>query len=253
LDALGKLGINPIYLLSQIVVFSVLAFLLVRFLFNPILSMMDKRRERIAKGLEDARAAEEARSQADQETAKITENARKKAQQIVAEANTSADQVRANIEAQANEQAKKILAQAREDAELERNKILSEMRGQIGALSISAAQKIIGETLDEKRQLALVQEFFSGIKVGKIALADALSQTDLSGEIAVVPSALPLSEAEQESYQATLVERLGRDAQVIFRTDPAILGGVSIQIGDQVVDDSVAGKLEALKGSLAAG
>lgn len=253
MDALGKLGINPIYLLSQIVVFSVLAFLLVRFLFNPILNVMDKRRERIAKGLEDARAAEEAREKADQEAAKITENARKKAQQIVAEANSSADQVRANIEAQANEQAKKILAQAREDAELERNKILSEMRGQIGALAISAAQKIIGEALDERRQLALVQEFFSGVKAGKLTLAGALSQAGLSGEMAVVTSALPLNEVEQESYRATLLERLGRDVEVIFRTDPTILGGVSIQIGDQILDDSVAGKLEALKGSLAAG
>ncbi len=251
MDAVAKLGINPIYLLSQIVVFSVLAFLLGKFMYNPILNMLEKRKERIAKGLEDARAADEARAKADEEAARILEEARKKAQQIVAEATTSAEQVRTNIEAQADEQALKILAQAREDAESERNQILSEMRGQIGALSIAAAQKILGESLDEQRQLALVQEFFSGIKAGRVA--QLVKAGDLTAKTVVVTSALPLSEPEQAIYRAALVERLGSQADVSFVTDPSLLGGVSIRVGDQILDDSIAGKLEDLRGQLVAG
>ncbi len=251
MDAIAKLGINPIYLLSQILVFGVLAFLLGKFLYNPILNMLEQRKERIAKGLEDARAAAEARAKADEEAAKILEEARKKAQQVVAEANASAEQVRANIEAQADEQRRKILAQAREDAEVERDRVLSEMRGQIGSLAIAAAHKIVGETLDEKRQSALVQEFFSGIEAGKVSI---LSETHkLVGKTAVVTSALPLGETEQATYRATLIERLGQDAEISFRTDPSILGGVIVQVGDQVVDDSVAGKLDSLKAKLVTG
>ena len=67
MDALAKLGINPIYLLSQLLVFSVLAYLLGKLMYNPILNMLEKRKEVIAKGLEDARAAEEARAKADEE------------------------------------------------------------------------------------------------------------------------------------------------------------------------------------------
>ncbi len=248
MDALGRLGINPIYLLSQIVVFSVLAFLLGRFLYNPILDMLEKRKERIAKGLEDARAAEEARAKADEAAAAILDEARKKAQQVIAEASTGAEQVGANIEAQAGEEAKKILAQAREDAQLERDQILSEMRGQIGALAIAAAQRIIGETLDEQRQQTLVKEFFSGIKAGQIA---TLEDVKLVGDTAVVTSALPLDSTEQTTYKSVLEGIVGEDTEVSFRTDPTILGGVIIQVGDQLVDDSVAGKLGDLKAELA--
>ena len=248
MEALNNLGINPIYLLSQILTFAVLAFLLVKFLYNPILDMLEKRKEVIAKGLEDARAAGEARARADEEVAKIIDEARKKAQQVVAEASTSAEQVSVNIEAQAEEQRKKILAQAQEDARLERDQVLSEMRGQVGALAVAAAQKIIGETLDEKRQLALVHEFFSGIQEGKVAVLDA----KLAGKAAVVTSALPLDEAERATYQSTLNAQLGTDVEVLFKTDPAILGGVIVQVGDQVVDDSVAGKLGVLKSQLVA-
>jgi F-type H+-transporting ATPase subunit b len=222
--------------------------LLGKFMYNPILNMLEKRKEVIAKGLEDARAAEEARARADEEAAKIIEEARKKAQQVVAEANTSAEQVRANIEAQAEEQRRKILAQAQEDAQLERDRVLSEMRGQVGALAMAAAQKIIGETLDEKRQQALVREFFSGVQEGKVAVLDA----KLAGHSAVITSALPLDEGERATYQSALKAKLGADVEVVFKTDPAILGGVIVQVGDQVVDDSVAGKLGLLKSQLVA-
>lgn len=251
MEALTRLGINPIYLLSQIVVFAVLAFLLIKFLYNPILDMLEKRAGRIAKGLEDARAAEEARARADENAAATIEEARGNARQIVAEASTSAETVRANIEAQAEEQARRILAQAREDAGLERDKILSEMRGQIGALAIAAAQKLIGETLDEQRQLAMIQQFFSGIKAGEITLLDSLAE--LEGKTAIVTSALPLGEIERANYTAALAEQLGQEIEVSFRADPTILGGVSIQVGSQVVDDSVAGKLNELKAKLTAG
>lgn len=250
MEALARLGINPIYLLSQIVVFSVLAFLLSKFLYNPVLNMLEKRKDRIAKGLEDARAAQEARAKADEAAAEIIEEARRKAQQVIAEASHSAEQVRVNIQAQAEEEAKKTVAQAWEDAQLERDKILSEMRGQIGVLAIAAAQKVVGEVLDEERQLALVREFFSGIKAGRIAV---LEEAKLVGESAVVTSALPLDPEEQASFQSILKARLGPGTEVVFRADPAILGGVIVQVGAQVLDDSLAGKLDELKGRLAAG
>ena len=148
MDAVAKLGINPIYLLSQIIVFAILAFLLAKLLYNPILNMLEKRKEQIAKGLEDARAAEEARARADEEAAQIVEAARKQAQGIIAEANTSAEQVRTNIKVQAEEEARRIHSQAEEDAEMKRDQALTEMRSQISSLAIAAAQKILGESLD---------------------------------------------------------------------------------------------------------
>jgi F-type H+-transporting ATPase subunit b len=245
LEALSNLGINPIYLLSQIVTFGLLAFLLSKLLYNPILNVLEARRERIAKGLEDARAAEEARAQADEETSRIIEEARKRGQQVVAEANASAEQVRSNIEAQAEEERRRILAQARQDAEAERNQVLSEMREQLGALAIAAAERILDTELDPGRQNELVRRFFSGIQSGQVRVLEG--QARLGGERAVVTTAVPLNQKEKELYEAALKAQLGTDAAADFKTDPSILGGVIIRVGDQVIDDSVAAKLEGMK------
>jgi len=251
LEALANLGINPIYLLSQIVTFFLLAFLLSKLLYNPILNVLEARRERIAKGLEDARAAEEARAQADEEASRIMEEARKRGQQVVAEANTSAEQVRSTIEAQAEEERRRILAQARQDAEAERNQVLSEMREQIGALAIAAAERILDTELNPERQNELVRHFFSGIQTGRVRVLEG--QPRLGGQRAVVTTAVPLDQEEKELYEAALKAQLGPDATVDLKTDPSILGGVIIRVGDQVIDDSVVAKLEGMRTRLSEG
>lgn len=243
-----QLGINPIILLSQIVNFVVLAFLLRRFAYKPILDMLDKRRERIEKGLEDARLAEEARANAESERQQVLEQARVEAQEIVAEASQRGEAQAAKIIEEAQGQAQKVLEEAQVEAEAERDRMLGELRGQIAALSIAAANQIIGETLDERRQMQLVDEFFSGVKAGKVKVTDEVSA--LAGAKAVVTSALPLTKADQETYRSHLQAQLGADATIEFKTNPTILGGVVLRVGDVVLDDSVAGKVGALRQSL---
>jgi len=245
---LEQLGINPIFLLSQIVNFAILAFLLRRFAYTPILNALDQRRERIEKGLEDARLAEEARANAESERQQILDQARAEAQGVVAEANQRGELQAAKIVEDAQTQAQAIREEARAEAQAERNRMLGEMRGQISALAIAAANQLIGASLDEQRQMELVNEFFSGVKAGKVSVADQAGV--LAGKKAVVTSALPLSDADQATFRAYLQGQLGADASIEFRTNPAILGGVVLRVGDMVVDDSVSGKLGALRQSL---
>ncbi|NJN43518.1 MAG: F0F1 ATP synthase subunit delta [Anaerolineae bacterium] len=101
--------------------------------------------------------------------------------------------------------------------------------------------------MDEKRQHALVQEFFSGVKAGKVAVLEGAS---VSGATAEVTSALPLNESEQETVKRDVLAKVGGEATVAFRVDPAILGGLVIRVGDKVVDGSVAGQLGNLRESL---
>lgn len=243
-----QLGINPIFLLSQIVNFAILAFLLRRFAYTPILNALDQRRERIEKGLEDARLAEEARANAESERQQILDQARAEAQGVVAEANQRGEAQAAKIVEDAQTQAQAIREEARAEAQAERNRMLGEMRGQISALAIAAANQLIGASLDERRQMELVNEFFSGVKAGKVRVADQAGV--LTGKKAVVTSALPLSDADQATFRAYLQGQLGADAAIEFRTNPAILGGVVLRVGDMVVDDSVSGRLGALRQSL---
>ena len=241
------LGINLGYLLVQVFNFLIIFVILAAWMYKPLLNMMKERREIIAKGLEDARIASEARENAEKEAEEILAKAQQESGKIVREATERGEQVRVEIKEAAETEIVKLREEATADAQQEKEKILGDLRGQVAALSIAAAQKVIGESLDEKRQRALIDDFFSGVKTGKVVLLEGKSITGISAE---VTSALPLTKKEQETVSKDVVGKLGESATISFRVDPNILGGLVIRIGDKILDGSVAGKLESLSRSL---
>ena len=241
------LGINLGYLFVQILNFAIIFIVLRVWVYKPILGLLERRRERIAQGLEDARVAAEARANAEKEAQAILGRAQADANQKVRESAERAEQVAREIHAAAEKDAAAVRAAAAGEAEHARSAALGELRGQVAALAIAAAQKLIGESHDEKRQRHLVQEFFSGIKEGRVVV---LEGETLQGASAEVTSALPLTEAEQDTVRKQLAKPLGAGAPLSFRINPAILGGLVIRVGDKVIDGSVAGQLEGLRQSL---
>jgi F-type H+-transporting ATPase subunit b len=243
---LDKLGLNLGYLLLQVFNFLILFVVLRVWVYKPILGLLEKRRNTIAQGLEDARVAAEARADAEKEAAKILASAQAEAGKVVREATERATSAGKDVKAAADAEAIKVREVAMAEAELERNRILGDLRGQVAALALAAANKLVGEALDEKKQHALIDEFFSGVKSGKIVVLDDVA---FKGESADVTSALPLNDKEQETVKKNILEKVGAKA-VAFHVDPSILGGLVIKVGDKVLDGSVAGKLEGLRQSL---
>jgi F-type H+-transporting ATPase subunit b len=237
MDVLSNLGINPGYLLMQIALFVTFVVLLYHFLYQPILTTLEERKARIAKGLEDARQAAIARDNADAEAKKILDRARAEAATLRQQGAEQAEETRKGIIRQAEEEAKAIVADARADAEAERNRILADLRSQVVSIAIAATNKLVQASLDGDRQRALISDFLAEPPAGV---------TQLTGEQAVVTSALPLTEQEKSRIQSALTVD-----NVEFRVDPTILGGLIIRVGDQVVDDSVAYQLGELRESLA--
>ena len=239
MDILNNIGINPVFLLAQIINFVVLAVLLRALLYGPITKMLDERRAKIEKGLEDARQAEAARANAETERQKILDGARAEAQKIRAEANQQAEQTAAKMRADAQAEAEKTKADALAELSGERDKMLSELRGQIAALAIAASNKLIGESLDRRRQEALIADFFA-----KVPADVRVSLSGVAGE-AEIYSAVPLTPDEQVRVKSEL--SLGVAS---FKVDPRLLGGLRVRVGDKVVDGSVAAQLESLHASL---
>ncbi|HEX6304742.1 MAG TPA: F0F1 ATP synthase subunit B [Anaerolineales bacterium] len=242
------LGISLGYLLVQIFNFAILFVILRAWVYKPILGLLEQRREAIAQGLEDARIAAEARENAEQEAEKILSEAQSRASEIVREATERAEQQGREIIAEAEEEATQKRQEAMQEAEREKERILADLRGQVASLAMAAAQKLIGDSLDQQRQRALIDQFFSGVKAGKVTV---LEGGRISGASAEVTSALPLTDEEKESVKEDILTKLGEPATVTYRVDPSILGGLVIQVGDQVLDGSVAGRLEEMRQRLA--
>ncbi|MCC6146344.1 MAG: F0F1 ATP synthase subunit B [Anaerolineaceae bacterium] len=241
------LGISLGYLLVQLFNFAIMFVVINAWVVKPIIKMLDKRRETIAQGLEDARVAAEARANAEREAAKIVNEAQQNAATVMREASDRAEKVELEIRSEAEAEVVRQRQASLEEIEQERDVMLANLRNQVVSISMAAAQKLIGESMDEKRQRILLEEFFAGVQNGKLVV---LKDQALSGESAEVTTALPLSKDEQKMVASNLQGTLRDGAEVKFRVDPSILGGLVLRVDDRVVDGSVAGKLQSLRQSL---
>ncbi len=238
-----KLGINLGYLIVQILNFVVIFLVVKKWIYDPMLKYLEKRRNTIAEGVENARIASEERANAEQQAQKILAEAQAKAAEVMREATIRADAVAQDIKNAAEGEALKIREAAKAELDKEKGVLLEQLRPEITALALSAAQKIIGESLDEQRQRALLAEFFSGVKANKVVLLEGES---ISGAEAEVVSALPLTASEKDIVSKDILAKSGAQ-KVSFLVDPSILGGLVIKVGDRILDGSVSSKLDELK------
>lgn len=242
-----KLGINLGFLLVHIINFAIVYVVLRAWVFGPVTKMLEERRNKIAQGLEDARVAADARASAEKEAEKIIGEAQLKANEIIRDSTSRAESIQKDLVSEAKVGIEKQRENALAEVEEERVRLLSEMRGDVSAIAIAAAQKLIGEALDDKRQRTLLAEFFSGVKDGRVVVMD---EQAVSGSSAEITSALPLTEDEQAQVKKDVLKKIGDAATISFRIDPSILGGLIVKVGDRVVDGSVAGQLSNLQRSL---
>src|SRR4030095_13556746 len=99
---------------------------------------------------------------------------------IVREATERASTAGQDVKAAAEAEAAKAREAAVAEAEVERNRILGDLRSQVASLAIAAANKLVGEALDEKKQRSLLDEFLSGGKSGKLIVLDGDNSQDES-------------------------------------------------------------------------
>ena len=79
------------------------------------------------------------------------------------------------------------------------------------------------------------------------ALSRVMSEEAGGPLSAVVTSAVPLSDEERAKIEAALMKRFGANLEFTYQVDAEILGGLIVQVGDKLIDDSVRGRLNALR------
>lgn len=157
-QAFEALGLNLPAIIAQTFNFVVLLVVLRTFLFKPILKMLDERRAKIAEGLN---AAELARAEAAQAQANIQEQieaARKEGQELIANAQTISGRIQAEAREQASRDRDATVERARQEIQLERDRAIAELRGEFADITVRAAERIIGQSLDPQAHERIIQE-----------------------------------------------------------------------------------------------
>ena len=154
----ASLGINLPLLVVFVVNFIVLLVMLRLFLYKPVMKVLDERAKRAREAIELAEATKKEYDQAKDEVQKQIEKGRQEAQAIIGQAMQVAERLKEESRQEAAKQAQVIVDRARSELEAERDKIVGDLRREFVDISISAAEKVIKETLNKEKHRKLIEE-----------------------------------------------------------------------------------------------
>jgi F-type H+-transporting ATPase subunit b len=157
-ETADKFGLDWPHFIAQCLSFTLVAVLLVKFAYKPVLAVLAERRQRIADGLADAEKnkAELARTEAMQR--EVLEKANVQAVKLIDEARAAAARVQEQETQKAIAQAEQIIVKAREAAAIEHQRMLTELKREVGSLVVRTTAAVAGKVLTPEDQQRLVEE-----------------------------------------------------------------------------------------------
>jgi len=221
-----------------------------KFLYKPVGRMLAEREERIAGSL---KKAEEDRNEAEALLARyeeIIKGAQAEAQKIISDANIQAEEIRAKAGEEARQEADLILTRARNTIAEERAKALNDLQDDLANLIVTGASRLIQKELSVEDHRAMVQEIVEQELVSLVQQYLKEAVTDRENVEAELVTAHSLDPAEIQAISQALGQALGKKVNLKAKVDPNILGGVTLQVGEILVNDSLASRLIQLKETL---
>ena len=157
-------------ILAQMLNFFILVWILARFAYKPLVSMMQERKERIAKDLADAQASRTEAEQFKADYAAQIANARQEAQQIVEKAVQQAEATTREQLAAAREQIEREKERARQDIVNERDRAMNNLRNEVISLSVAMATKVVAKDMDSETNTKLIEDAIAKLDSKTIGL-----------------------------------------------------------------------------------
>jgi F-type H+-transporting ATPase subunit b len=153
---MDALGIEWRILLAQTISFSIVFFVLWKFAYKPIFSVLQARQEKIAQSLANAEKIKTDVARTEAERQKILADAGDKANKLIDEAREAAARVRELETQKAIAAAEQIVSKAREAAAQERVQMLGDLKREVGRLVVKTTTTVTGKILtpDDQRRLA---------------------------------------------------------------------------------------------------
>lgn len=145
-------------LFAQFIVFFVLAWVVMRFIWPPLIQALDERRAKIAEGLSAAEDSIAEKASTDATIKELLKGAKLEAAEIVSMAQQRAEDTVEQSRGEAQVVANKQIEAAHEKINLETNKAKEALRNEVAALSLEGARRIIGKEIDQETHEKLLKE-----------------------------------------------------------------------------------------------
>ena len=152
------LGFNIPLLLAQVINFLIVLVALRLFLYRPVLNMLDRRAQRVKEGLEAADQSKTQAQQAEEQVAQQLAEARSQGQALIGQAQEAASRIQEEARGQARREGEVLLERARSEIQLERDQAIAELRREFADITVNAAEKVIGQSLDRQAHRRLIDE-----------------------------------------------------------------------------------------------
>lgn len=149
---IGKFGIDWQLIVAQAINFVIVAFLLWRFAFKPVMATLDERQKKISEGLQFAEESKKQLAETEKKQGEVLREANNRAQEILHEAREKAGQFEEKMKADTAAQIEEMRKRAEEANERERQKIMSEVREEIARLVVLTSAKVLRRELDEEER-----------------------------------------------------------------------------------------------------
>ena len=150
------MGINLPGLITQLISFAILVFLLTRFLYKPVVKLLDERAEKIKKGLSDAESASKGAEEAASKIEEELSQARLEGKKLVEAAREASNQLREDEKEKIAVEISQMMEKAKKEINSERDSAILELKNRFGELVVDAAGKVIEKEIDEKSHSELI-------------------------------------------------------------------------------------------------
>ena len=154
----GTLGLDVTYFVGQLVTFSILLFILWKWVFTPVAQKLTERTQKVEKAMHDAEKVAREKQEFENWKNEQIVNTRHEASLIVGKAQTEAGKLKEVTLQQTKEEQQKLIDQAKNQILTEKNQALASAKSELADLVTKATEKIIRSKLDEKKDQELVKE-----------------------------------------------------------------------------------------------
>ena len=145
-------------LVGQLLAFILFVWFCMKYVWPPMLKILEEREKEIADGLNAASEGRRELEEANARKEEILGEAKKEAADLVGQANQRANQLVEEAKISAQEEAEKIKVSAQNDIEQSAKRAREELRSEVATLAVAGAEKILNSEIDEKKNSELIDE-----------------------------------------------------------------------------------------------